>query len=677
MTDILRVTYDQSGRSKAENPMGMRQMQERVFRDRGAQYLLLKAPPASGKSRALMFIGLDKLENQGVRKVIVAVPERSIGGSFANSKLSEKGFFRDWAVEPRYDLCSGDSDLSQGKVDRFREFMASPAQILICTHATLRFAFDKMRAADFDNCLVAVDEFHHASASEDSRLGEVIRALMDRDQAHIMAMTGSYFRGDTLAVMRAEDEARFTRVTYSYFEQLNGYEFLRSLGIGYHFYRGVYLDALMEVLDTNSLTILHIPNVNASESTKDKRAEVDRILSMIGVYQHADPDTGFLIVKRHADGRMLKIADLVDDNPDRRPKVVSSLRGIKAKEDLDLIIALGMAKEGFDWPFCEVALTVGYRNSLTEIIQIIGRATRDAPGKPHAQFINLIAEPDASEETVTRAVNDMLKAISASLLMEQVLAPRFAFFTRSRAVEGSDGEEDGGEQAPQPSFDFDAQTGTITIGIRNLKEPSTARVREIVEQDMTDLVATVAQDSRIVQAGLDPSVPPEVINQVHIPRIIESRYGDLGLEEQEEVRQQLVARMAILASTRGMAEEGEAFDNSGNTKFVDLTRRFINIQDLDIDLIDHISPFQQAYEVISRAVDAPLLGRILGVIASLRSNMSEEEARALWPRIQAFQAEHGRAPLAASFDALEARLAIALEWLRREFARRQAATQEG
>src|SRR5262245_23181696 len=95
--------------------------------------------------------------------------------------------------------------------------------------------------------------------------------------------------------------------------------------------------------------------------------------------------------------------------------------------------SLGMAKEGFDWIWCEHALTVGYRSSLTEIIQIIGRATRDAKGKTHARFTNLIAEPDASEEAVTDAVNDTLKAIAASLLMEQVLAPKFNFTPKTTA----------------------------------------------------------------------------------------------------------------------------------------------------------------------------------------------------------------------------------------------------
>ena len=91
-----------------------------------------------------------------------------------------------------------------------------------------------------------------------------------------------------------------------------------------------------------------------------------------------------------------------------------------------------MAKEGFDWPYCEHVLTIGYRSSLTEVVQIIGRATRDCPGKTHAQFTNLIAQPDAQDDDVKVSVNNMLKAITTSLLMEQILAPNIQFKPRSQ-----------------------------------------------------------------------------------------------------------------------------------------------------------------------------------------------------------------------------------------------------
>src|SRR5690625_5221950 len=169
--------------------------------------------------------------------------------------------------------------------------------------------------------------------------------------------------------------------------------------IGYFFYTGRYLDPIMKVLDPALKTIVHIPNVNARESLKDKQREVEEIMAALGEWKGVDPATGFHQVEY--EGRVLKVADLVDDSDaPRRSRVLAALKDPAHRNDrehVDIIIALGMAKEGFDWIWCEHALTIGYRSSLTEIVQIIGRATRDAPGKSHARFTNLIAEPDADE----------------------------------------------------------------------------------------------------------------------------------------------------------------------------------------------------------------------------------------------------------------------------------------
>src|SRR6187397_3368193 len=96
----ISVSYARSGASTKSNALGMRPMQERAYERRGEQYLLIKSPPASGKSRALMFVALDKLRNQGLKQAIIVVPERSIGGSFADETLTKYGFWSDWRVEP-------------------------------------------------------------------------------------------------------------------------------------------------------------------------------------------------------------------------------------------------------------------------------------------------------------------------------------------------------------------------------------------------------------------------------------------------------------------------------------------------------------------------------------------------------------------------------------------------
>ncbi len=646
MPDLINVQYAQTGKSAATNHMGMRDMQARAYAARDAQYLLLKAPPASGKSRALMFLALDKLRYQGVRKVIVAVPERSIGGSFSPASLSEQGFFADWAPQDRYNLCTPGSDGSKSKVEAFRNFMHDLAgDILICTHATLRFAYETLSDNDFDGTLVAIDEFHHVSSSDENRLGELLRSVMAHSTAHIIAMTGSYFRGDTVAVLHPDDEAKFTKVTYNYYEQLNGYKHLKSLGIGYHFYQGKYTTAIGEILDTDKKTILHIPNVNSGESLKDKYREVDIILDHIGDDVSTDPVSGIMNVRRRSDGKIIRVADLVNDNPKERERVVAYLRTITQPDDLDLIIALGMAKEGFDWPFCEHALTVGYRGSLTEIIQIIGRATRDSANKTHAQFTNLIAQPDAADDAVKLSVNNMLKAITASLLMEQVLAPTFQFKTKL-------------------SDEDRAEAGEIKI--KGFKAPSTQKVKDIIESDLNDLKATILQDNDMLKA-MPGNVDAEVINRVLIPKIIQTKYPELTEAEVEEVRQYVVIDSVI--------RSGEIMEQ-GDQRFIRMAGQFVNIDDLHIDLIDQVNPFQKAFEILSKSVTPKVLKVIQETIEATRISMDFEEAAILWPKIQAFIRENSREPNLNTSDPLERRMAECIIYLKEE-KRKQMAQKPG
>lgn len=642
MPDIVKVNYQKTGNSTKINTMGMREMQTRAFESRDAQYLLLKAPPASGKSRALMFLALDKIINQGIKKVIVAVPERSIGSSFSKTDLKKDGFFANWEPNDNYNLCTPGDDGSSSKVKAFHKFMDSDEKILICTHATLRFACEELDETKFNNTLLSIDEFHHVSADANNRLGELLKSIMDKSSAHIVAMTGSYFRGDSVPILTPENEAKFTKVTYNYYEQLNGYNFLKSLGIGYHFYTGKYTSAILDILDTDKKTILHIPNVNSGESTKDKHNEVNFILDAIGDVIKQDADTGVIHIKRHSDGKLLKVADLVEDSARERDKIVNYLRNVKSVDDMDLIIALGMAKEGFDWPFCEHALTVGYRGSLTEIIQIIGRCTRDSNNKTHAQFTNLIASPEAIQDDVKVATNNMLKAITASLLMEQVLAPNFKFKTR---LDNDDEETMPGE-----------------IKIRGFKAPSSKRVKDIVESDLNDLKASILQDDAMLKA-MPGNIDPEVINRVMIPKIIKIKYPELTDDEIEEIRQYVVVDSVI--------KSGE-IKEVGDQRFIRMADKFVNIEELHIDLIDTINPFQKAFEILSKSVTTKVLKVIQDTIEATRIKMDFEEAKILWPKIVEFKKMYDKEPSLNANDPLERRMAECIIYLKEEKRKRMA-----
>jgi superfamily II DNA or RNA helicase len=659
----VSVRYATNGSSTKANEFGMRPMQERAFEKRGEQYLLIKSPPASGKSRALMFIALDKLTNQGVKQAIIVVPEKSIGSSFHDEPLSKHGFWADWHVEPKWNLCDAPGNDNGGKVNALGAFLESGDKVLVCTHATFRFAVDKFGIEAFDDRLIAVDEFHHVSANPDNKLGLHLGDFITRDRVHIVAMTGSYFRGDAEAVLAPQDEGKFESVTYTYYEQLNGYQYLKQLDIGYFFYSDSYADDILKVLNPAEKTIIHIPNVNSRESTKDKIKEVEHIIETLGAWQGTDPATGFQLVKT-ADDRILRIADLVDDDPAKRDRVSTALKDPAQKNNrdhVDIIIALGMAKEGFDWIWCEHALTVGYRSSLTEIVQIIGRATRDAPGKTRARFSNLIAEPAAADDIVTEAVNDTLKAIAASLLMEQVLAPRFEFKPKNPQSGPTPGF-DYGENGYDPNkcnVGFNEESGKFQIEIKGLATPKSEEATRICQEDLNEVIAAFVQDKTTIERGLfDEELVPEELTQVRMGKIVKDKFPHLDAEDQEAVRQHAVAALNLTQKAKEVAAGSSLGEEKGNTAFVDGVRKFaMDVKELDIDLIDRVNPFGEAYAILAKTMSEESLKQVAAAIAAKRTSLTPEEAKVIAKRAVEFKRERGRLPSISSADAWEKHLA--------------------
>lgn len=645
MGEIAKITYAQTKQSVIVDELGMRQMQRRVYEKRGSQYLLLKAPPASGKSRAFMFIALDKLMNQGLKKVVIAVPEMSIGASFKKTDLRTNGFFANWEPTEEYNLCTAGSDSNKGKVDAFIRFIRKEdkAKILICTHATLRFAYDKLRDKDFDGVFLGIDEFHHASANtDDNRLGELVKGITENSVAHVMAMTGSYFRGDGVAVLDPDVENKFDSITYSYYDQLSGYKYLHSITLSYEFYSGIYYESLAKSLNLERKSIIHIPNVNSQESTGNKYEEVNHIIDIIGTIDHQD-DNGVLYVKS-ANGRMIKVIDLVDDrDPIARANKQKYLKEHSEEKDaVDIIIALNMAREGFDWPPCEQMLTIGYRGSLTEIVQIIGRATRDYEGKSEAFFTNIIVEPDATRGEVITAVNNLLKAITASLLMEQVLAPK---------------------------WDFKAKAPKLTI-----LKPESEKGRQILRDEniYDDLLDAIRTDLDVVKANLNKDNSAQMINRYLIPQIIMEKFPELPTNDVEAIRQRVVSDLVIASSTpvsdnaNGKAKEeiGPDVADPKNIKFIKFANGIIlDIRELDINLIDQVNPFEKAYQILSKDIDKPTLRAIKDAIDKKKGRVktfTDKECLFYWPNIKSFVEAHGRIPDRLSEDEYEAMLGAIL-----------------
>ncbi len=642
MTNLVEVHYAQTGKSSNTDALGMREMQAMVYAQRHRQHLLVKAPPASGKSRAMMFVALDKLANQGIKKVIVAVPQQNIGRSFNDTPLKEFGFYEDWHVTPYWNLCI-DAGSDASKKSKLKEFLDHPsAKTLICTHATLLNALKEIDTKKLNNLFFGIDEFHHGSSDENNRLGSFIRRLLNETSAHILAMTGSYFRGDAVPVMRPEDEALFQpTINYNYYQQLNGYRWLKSLGIGYGFFQGNYLTAIPDVLDTHKKTLIHIPYPNSKTGAfMNKHDQVDEIIKCIGTIETCDYDD-YTYKVRTPDGRLLTVGNLVEDSPERRTALQNYLRRMNSRDAMDILIALGTAKEGFDWEWCEHCITIGIRASLTEVVQIIGRCTRDCEGKTHAQFTNLIPCPDAAQDDVLMAVNDFLKAISASLLMEQVMAPKWTFKTK---IENEPSTNSG--------------DGEHIIEVGGLP-PLNERTQAIVENDIDTLLATTLGNKNIREAIISTDMA-EMINEVYIPKIIRETYPELTPEEVDSVTQHTILTIA----TQG---EEIVTDDSGN-RFIKLANKLVNLNDLEINLINKINPFQRAYEVISKSLDPDTFRTIQYAIDEAKEGkMTDEEAILFFTKyLPRWREEHpGKIkPELTDGEPIARRIAMAIEHLR-------------
>ena len=195
-----------------------------------------------------------------------------------------------------------------------------------------------------------------------------------------------------------------------------------------------------------------------------------------------------------------------------------------------------------------------------------------------------------------------------------------------------------------------------TIHIRGLKEPTSKRVKDILESDLDDLKATILQDANM-QKAMPGQIEPEVINKVLIPKIISTRYPELTDAEVEEVRQHVVVDSVI---------KNSSIQEVGNKKFITMGNKFVDIQDLNIDLIDQINPFQKAFEILSKNVTVPVLRLIQEAIDAMKINISIEDSIKLVPKIREFKISRGREPSVRGTDPQEVLLAQALIKLREE-----------
>lgn len=244
--------------------------------------------------------------------------------------------------------------------------------------------------------------------------------------------------------------------------------------------------------------------------------------------------------------------------------------------------------------------------------------------------------PDADQPDVKVAVNDFLKAITASLLMEQVMAPSWNFKTVADVDSDNSNEMD-----------------IRTLVVEGLKPLSSEKTRLIVEEQLDDLKTSVLQDDLVVKA-ISGNTTAETITKVLLPKVIREKYPDLNDEEVEQVRQRFLLD-TIVKGNNIVDDKGEPIDfnittddtrESEGNRLIALANRMINIDKLNINLIDTINPFQRAYEMLSKKVDKQTLKIIQDTLAEQQFDISVEQAVILFngPYKQWVEEHDGRRP---------------------------------
>jgi hypothetical protein len=253
--------------------------------------------------------------------------------------------------------------------------------------------------------------------------------------------------------------------------------------------------------------------------------------------------------------------------------------------------------------------------------------------------------------------------------MEQVLTPKFNFTPKnpqSLALEGFDYGQDGYKENAS-NVGFNKETGQFHIEVKGLVEPKSLEAQRICKEDINEVITAFVQDKTTIERGLfDNELVPEELTQVQMGKIIKAKYPELDDEDQEAIRQHAVAAMNLTQQAKKIVSEVANKEETGSNAFIEGVRKFcMDVRELDIDLIDKINPFSEAYAILSKSMNEESLKQVHAIISAKKVNMSMEEARELAKRALKFKQERERLPSITSPDPWEKRMAEGVAYLNR------------
>lgn len=582
----------------------MRDWQIKAFDQlKDAPYTILNAPMGSGKSWLMCLLSAYKMQQDPQLRTIISVPQTIIAPGFAEAKLQmpngEKIYWK-----PVHNLCG---EQSKGTVDYAINWLAAPTkgfsdQTLICTHATLVAVHKKLKENNslhlLRNLLLWIDEAHHVkNMTKDNlqdevisnSLGELTKFLLNSEEnrAQLGLTTASFFRGDRQSLLTEDMQTRFTRFNLPYDEYFKSMQYLKSFSFDFLVSGQDYTRAI-EILAKirKAKDIIYVPHPKAIASTGDKYKEVEAIVTKYqGLHggEVLKADNGLTVLQN--EDNSFKLLNLVCESSRNEKKNFLSSSLLKNDKDaLDVIIALGMFKEGANWIWADRSIIVGPRSSLVDVIQMVGRLFRDAPGKKHVEVIQLLpfALDQQNPEEACENLNNYLKAIYASLILEDIMNPvKIKMATQSKPSENTD-KQNRSQNILQEIVPDDAKRISLIDDISNSL------------LDIIDKKEDAATDTRILR---------EEFKKI-VPQILEKH----GINERPE---------EIANHIWGMFAR--------RTLFI----RGLSVEDIDFDILQITHPLEFLLRYTSGSCSIDTFQKLREAIQAGRKNWRPfEEARA-------------------------------------------------
>lgn len=568
-----------------------------------APFMILNAPMGSGKSWMMCLLSAFKMQNDNMLRTIIAVPQTIISSGFAEAHLQmPDGQKLHWQI--KNNLCKDEAG-SQGTVARAISWLGRSPQdfsdrVMLCTHATLLHVYRKLKSENrlylLNNTLLWIDEAHHIKnikaegfeeAVINNGIGELVAFLLNQNDMHVQVglTTASFFRGDRASLLTDDMEKKFKRFNLPYDVYLKSMKHLKSFSfdfvLGGH---NSYIKSI-ELLakDSTRKDIVYIPHPVSQNSTGDKHQEVADIMStygtVLGINEH-----GVTIVSREADE--LKVLDLVSEDRRNDKKEFLNNPVLKERVDaLDVIIALNMFKEGANWIYADRCIIAGARSSLVDVVQMVGRLFRDAPGKNHVEVIQILpfSLDQQDKEKFRENLNDYLKAVYASLILENILNP-VKIKSMQKAEKDNEASEKEGDSVKQNWL--------------SMVLPDDARQQALLEEVNDRLVAIVGENKEAIN---DTRVLYDEYSKI-MPEILEG-YG--VAEHKQEVAKQVWGTLV----RRSMQMQG------------------ISVENIDFNIIQETHPLEFLLRYTSNVCDINTFEKLREAIAQSRNFRPLPEAR--------------------------------------------------